>query len=737
SEANRAFELVGTLPNNNGAVYNFGKYRNLLNSLSVVNGGSLVINQTGATGYLNQDNTVSSTFVVKTSNCGANIFIENGGQLRLGDNSREGVLHVTAGSSITIRAGGSVQLNNASKIIVENGGKLILEAGSNIANNGIITIQAGGELVINGQPNLSGTGYIRFEKDNVLTMNTDWRVNGTHPSQRMIQIAREASIIIPDARTLTLENGLVEREAGYVGNTPNHIIVRKTGGIRASYVTFDDYSTGPSRFIYLDGPEQNEFVFNNCTFLNSAIAVELKEPANRTAPREYGWGPANQRVNVRFLTCTFLNANVIRAERAFIVELNHCTVNGGGLDVSYAYWVDIHNITTMRGNYTGTAVKVKNVVHTELYDNSLIDKYETGIQATESWNHNITMYDHASIQTCATGIHLNGGVNNAYGLDWGMIYMDCARMLDNLTAIRGDDILFNMYARGGRTNLFTRNSFLPTDSRFFESTFKCRNPSDLWLQGSYWSGFVPSNATVNPYWSFRQTTCTGSAATPWTGNLHINEPNWWNGAVITDPNHGSIQNCGGLTLRSPENNQQTDLMAQNTIVFADGQYRNVKIQQDAALNRLRNQELNAAENLLVPIARLSQTVRDTANAVVKHMVDVARVMVVGGNGIPGGLARNDFGWLPEATVYMDKTAADISNVKLYPNPANDFFRLELKQGATYKVNIFDAVGKRVQSLDASGEVDLDTKNWQSGVYMIHILNQANQQRTYGKVVIQH
>jgi hypothetical protein len=219
--------------------------------------------------------------------------------------------------------------------------------------------------------------------------------------------------------------------------------------------------------------------------------------------------------------------------------------------------------------------------------------------------------------------------------------------------------------------------------------------------------------------------------------LHINEPNWWNGAVITDPNHGSIQNCGGLTLRSPENNQQTDLMAQNTIVFADGQYRNVKIQQDAALNRLRNQELNAAENLLVPIARLSQTVRDTANAVVKHMVDVARVMVVGGNGIPGGLARNDFGWLPEATVYMDKTAADISNVKLYPNPANDFFRLELKQGATYKVNIFDAVGKRVQSLDASGEVDLDTKNWQSGVYMIHILNQANQQRTYGKVVIQH
>jgi hypothetical protein len=659
--------------------------------------------------------------------------------LKLGDNSHTGTLLVTGSGAVTLQTGGNTVLNNGSKIIVSNGGRLIIEAGANIVNNGIITIQAGGELAIIGQPNLTGNGYIRFEKDNQLSMGSDWLVRGNNPSQRMIQIAREASVVVPDSRTLTLENGLVEREAGHIVNTPNHIIVRKTGGIRASYVTFEDYSSGPSRFIYLDGPEQNEFLFNNCTFTNSAIAVELKEPANTTGGREYGWGPTNQRVNVRFLTCTFQNSNVIKAERAFIVELNHCTVNNGGLDVSYAYWIDIHNNTTLRGNYqVQNGIKVKNVVHTELYDNSLIDRYTTGIEATESWNHNITIYDHASIQSCGTAIRLNGGLNNAYGLDWGMIYMDCARLLDNFRGIEGTDILFNMYARNGRTNMFTRNVDVPTQSRFLDATFKFRNPSDVWMHGSYWDGINPTPATQF-YWRLMQANATGATPpSPWTGTLHLHEPNWWGGSVITQSSDPAITACGGLVLRSPENNQNQDIMAQNTIVFADGHYRDVKIQQDVALLRLRQQQLNTAEALFEPIARLSQTVRDTANVVVKHMIDVARVMAVGlDNSSPNGLARNDHGWLPEATVYLDKTDSEVAKVKVYPNPANAFFRLELKAGFDYEVQIYDAVGKKIATFEAKTDLDLDPKDWKSGVYMIQVLNKTNQQRTYGKIVIQH
>jgi hypothetical protein len=619
-------------------------------------------------------------------------------------------------------------------VVVEKGGQLILHFGANIANNGRIVVQAGGELVINGQPNMTGGGYIRFEKDNKLTMNADWLVRSNNPSQRMIQIAREATIIVPDSRTLTLENGLVEREAGYVANTPNHIIVRKTGGIRASYVTFQDYSSGPSRFIYLDGPEQNEFIFNNCTFTNSAIAVELKEPANRTAPREYGWGPANQRVNVRFLTCTFQNSSVIKAERAFIVELNHCTVNNGGLDVSYAYWIDIHNNSTLRGNYqVQNGIKVKNVVHTELYDNSLIDQYTTGIEATESWNHNITIYDHASIQSCGTAIRLNGGLNNAYGLDWGMIYMDCARLLDNYRSIEGTDILFNMYARNGRTNMFTRNQWVPTDSRFLDATFKFRNPSDVWMHGSYWDQLT-ATASNQPYWTLMQENATGAAnRRPWTGTLHIDEPNWWGGAVITNPGNPAITACGGLVLRSPENNQNQDLMAQNTIVFADGQYRDVKIQQDVALLRLRQQALNTAEGLFEPIARLSQTVRDTANTVVKHMIDVARVMAIGAGQSTNGLARNDFGWLPEATVHFEKPSATL---KAYPNPAQDFCTVELPTGQPYNVTVLDAVGRVIVTLNTVGNADLDTKDWKSGIYMVQAVHQTSKQQAFAKMVIQ-
>jgi hypothetical protein len=257
------------------------------------------------------------------------------------------------------------------------------------------------------------------------------------------------------------------------------------------------------------------------------------------------------------------------------------------------------------------------------------------------------------------------------------------------------------------------------------------------MHGSYWDGLtaIPAN---QPYWTLMQENATGAAnRRPWTGTLHLDEPNWWGGAVITNPTDPAITTCGGLTLRSPENPQNQDLMAQNTIVFADGAYRDVKIQQDVALLRLRQQQPNTAETLLEPIARLSQNVRDTANAVVKHMIDVARVLAIGGNGTTGGLARNDFGWLPEATVFFDKTDSEVPKVKLYPNPANDFFRLELKGGSDYEVQVYDAVGKKIESFDAKADRDLDTQNWKSGVYTIQVWNKTHQQRTYGKIVIQH
>jgi hypothetical protein len=357
------------------------------------------------------------------------------------------------------------------------------------------------------------------------------------------------------------------------------------------------------------------------------------------------------------------------------------------------------------------------------------------------------MYDHASIQSCDIGIHLNGGIHgstapNPVGLDWGMIYMDCARLLENKVAIKGDDILFNMYERNGKTNMLTRQPAMigqvsdPNRSLLFNALFRCRKESDLWFHGSYWGGTNPGTDVENEFWSFRKkwNVCApGNESVAWDGTLHIDE--WGPGAVIRDANHPSVLNCGGADLLTPNRNQ--DIMAQNTIVFADGQYRNVKIQQDSALGRLRQQQLNTAETMFEPIARLSQNVRDTANSVVRHMIDVARVMAVGIENSPNGLARMDHGWLPEATVYFDKTDLDVSKVKLYPNPANDFFRLELKSGFDYEVQIYDAVGKRMESFDAKTDVDLDTKDWKSGIYMIQVLNQTNQQRTHGKIVIQH
>ncbi|CAM3965125.1 alpha-amylase family glycosyl hydrolase [Flavobacterium weaverense] len=87
-------------------------------------------------------------------------------------------------------------------------------------------------------------------------------------------------------------------------------------------------------------------------------------------------------------------------------------------------------------------------------------------------------------------------------------------------------------------------------------------------------------------------------------------------------------------------------------------------------------------------------------------------------------------------IYGNKVAAlaianyeDISNIQLYPNPASDYFKLDI---ATSKVEIYSISGKLVSSFDKNQEVgfQFSVNNLENGLYLIKVNGQNKEQKVF-------
>jgi hypothetical protein len=158
----------------------------------------------------------------------------------------------------------------------------------------------------------------------------------------------------------------------------------------------------------------------------------------------------------------------------------------------------------------------------------------------------------------------------------------------------------------------------------------------------------------------------------------------------------------------------------------------VKIQQDAGLNSLNQNNLVAAQNLLNPVAEIPNSIRDTASKAVKHFVSVSRSLT-----LRSGVqlrSSSKSAWLPEAIVGVVKSE---NTFVLSPNPTNEQFDLSLQQG-DYAVEVFDALGKLIFAKNTEGGItNIDVRTWHNGIYMVSCLDKTTKQKTFSKVVVQH
>ena len=165
----------------------------------------------------------------------------------------------------------------------------------------------------------------------------------------------------------------------------------------------------------------------------------------------------------------------------------------------------------------------------------------------------------------------------------------------------------------------------------------------------------------------------------------------------------------------------------------DGVIRNVRIQQEAALEELEENNLAEAVALFEPVAEISDAVRDTATAVVRHYIDIARVMTTG-EGRTRTRSKSSR-WLPETLVKVPINVAK-SDVFVSPNPANDAVQLTIKSG-NYNLRVSNAVGQTIFQQNTEGPLSVNVATWTNGIYLFELTDKATNKQQRSKIVVQH
>ena len=210
--------------------YNFGFRRIQIPNLSVLSGGVLNINNTGATGYVQSTSpgaaAVRPIFTTYLNTCGQTLTVEAGGQYNIGafDKSQHGITEVWEGATVRIKAGGTLHISSDQSMLwIKRGGTLILDDGaivylespeSNIRLDGALVWN--GNIVLKSEPGTTGIfsqGFFDFKAGHTLTLGPGadaFRLEGGAKTQRFMRIAPDATLYIPEDKGIDLKKGAVE-----------------------------------------------------------------------------------------------------------------------------------------------------------------------------------------------------------------------------------------------------------------------------------------------------------------------------------------------------------------------------------------------------------------------------------------------------------------------------------------------------------------------------------------------
>jgi len=701
----------GLFPSSLTTYYNAGlPVQSGIPTITITTGlGELYINNAGKVSYANTGDPDSPLDHLNAyTKCEAVITVEARAKLVIGAKSenKDATLRVTKGSAVQIRANGTLRINTSSALIIEKGGKLVLDAGAIVElydqpggalvpyGRPRIHIQEGGQLIFNGNIVFRGDGYFEFDKGNQVIMPSTFTFTGSGKAYRHFKINDNAQLL-KTGGILSLIDCRVQvgcRAKLHIADFTRLVLLR---------TAFEDIDNATCSSVFI-----SEQMAVHAEHGQDILALQSDFKNTRTGIR------ASQIAgNIRVEGCTFTNQ--IGADFYQIHYAVFSSVQGDFAAFKFdeaATGVSFLNCTLVEGcavcpflDDIITLTDVKMLLMTGGLIDSPVNGF-TGIKAVLGEN-NVYMQKGATIQNTFNGIEMQGGLlGHANGTDFGLVRMDCSRILDCINAgITGVDVLLDIDA--GINSVGIRpNEFRNTNaSLLFDICYDQRDPSQVLANYNYWNRFDgfgnPTGPAADEYSLTKTLTTLGFCNIPAPLVTDFIAPDYDD----TCPYRGRHE---GMRERDDIEPYKFCSLEGDTLHNAfTGAWESVDAALDAAQTGETIPDFQEALSQFEPIAWQDSLTTAAAESVCRHYIDVARIFVPadGDAEARSGHSYNQ----PIAYVF--------------PNPTRRDFQLVLPAG-NWQVSISDLLGRRVVNSRMPGTQTIATENWTGGVYLIYYYN---------------
>ncbi len=519
--------VVEDLPTSWSNTFNFGvEGVQIIPSLEINNGGTLRVNDIGPTGYLpgTGQSTNPSTFYADLMSCNGDpvvVNVNDGGRFILGsdpnDDSRKAIVTVRDGSTVHVKSGGTLRLTRNSQLIVEEGATLIIDDGARVdlwwSES---TIRVKGELVVNGEFEFSGSGFFQFDETNTLTLTDEFKLTGQNVNHRFIRI-NGGSLNI-GSHSLRLSHGTVEYrdesqiEVGTGGRLYAYRVNFKSmvpqsysiglslqdpSYVHVAFCNFDDFDTGIS---FNDFYSVDHFKITNNTFTRNIFGI---------------WGDGGDEMIIQssvfdqgFYGIQLSNINKLSLRSSRISSVDLPSLTTVGLDLNNV--TDAYVSSTTFSNNTNS-VRLNDVFsysmvggrieHPTSFDNASTVGILAPAPTTINDNNetNIYLSSKAIIQNQQVGIRVEkGGPIDGTNEVFGLVSLDCAKLINNKSGIEGIDVSLEIdalvHCGCNSVDEASPNTFIKSSgpqggwSKFFNICYSDLNVTTVSAQGNYWSG---------------------------------------------------------------------------------------------------------------------------------------------------------------------------------------------------------------------------------------------------------
>jgi hypothetical protein len=465
---------------------------------------------------------------------GAQAEISSGASIKLEESSKMFIRH---GGRLTVKSGGVLLIDDGASCVVALGGQLIVEPGgivqiSNPQSN--VTVEAAGEFIlkpgallrlwdgaqddgeaylkiqakglwrIEGEFNLSGNGYIWLQGEGMYSqgpviedLRSEIHFSGHAKTCRLFLI--DKALLKIDNKPLRLENLQVSFADGS--------IVADNIPVRVNQVNFENVQGAGSTAITVKG---GTFLYvRNTDFLNLATGMDiidhlgsvgalpmLQDSRFTDCQRSIVMNDSRQLYLSR---CDLIRSPMELTNISNIVSMSGSTVIGKG-DVNDMNFSQLNDFTQNWPDDPG--ISLWDVPNFRMSGGSIQD-YKTGIFAPSFSKTNVILTNKATIQGNQVGIFMQGGFRDISAgtiRNYGMVMMDCARMLDNRIGVLGSNVLLQVdaFANSGtqkwpyvRSNHFRLLQGDPSMRRLFYICYDANgyNINNVTARGNFWEGF--------------------------------------------------------------------------------------------------------------------------------------------------------------------------------------------------------------------------------------------------------